>query len=160
LGTNSIPEVTLGAIASLFVETIVVAADTAALRREIISSLASPELEILEATSGPEAIELCRSHEVDLMIADIQMGAMGAIAVTLELRLEASYDNLDDVPVLMLLDRRADVFQAKRSGAQGWVVKPLDAIRLRRATRALLNGERYEDTSYQPAVVLVGDDAS
>ena len=128
MGTNSIPEVTLGAIASLFVETIVVAADTAALRREIISSLASPELEILEATSGPEAIELCRSHDVDLMIADIQMGAMGAIAVTLELRLEASYDNLDDVPVLMLLDRRADVFQAKRSGAQGWVVKPLDAL--------------------------------
>ena len=143
----------------MLVDTIVVAADTAALRSELISSLASPEFEILEASSGPAAIELCRTNDVDLVIADIQMGAMGAIAVTLELRLEASYDNLDDIPVLMLLDRRADVFQAKRSGAHGWVVKPLDAIRLRRATKALLAGERYEDTSFQPAVLLVGDDA-
>ncbi len=141
-------------------ETIVVAADTAALRQEIIGALASPDFTILEVSSGPAAIEACRNNEVDLVIADIQMGAMGAIAVTLELRLEASYDNLDDIPVLMLLDRRADVFQAKRSGAQGWVIKPLDAIRLRRATKALLAGERYEDTSFQPAVVLVGDDAS
>lgn len=140
------------------VDTIVIAADTAALREELIGALARPDLSIREASSGPEAVQICRDSEVDLVIADIQMGAMGAIAVTLELRLEASYDNIDDIPVLMLLDRRADVFQAKRSGAQGWIVKPLDAIRLRRATTALLAGERYEDASFQPAVVLVGGD--
>ena len=38
----------------------------------------------------------------------------------------------------MLLDRRPDVFLARRSGAEGWLVKPLDPIRLRRATAALL----------------------
>ena len=138
-------------------QTIVVASDTAAIRRELSSVLVSPEVEILEASSGPEAITLVREGDVDLVIADIQMGAMGAIAVTLELRLEASYDQIDAVPVLMLLDRRADVFQAKRSGAEGWLVKPLDGLRIRRAAKALLDGERYEDLSYQPVPVLVGD---
>jgi CheY-like chemotaxis protein len=141
------------------VQTIVVASDTAAIRREITSALESPSLGILEASSGPEAIALVREGEVDLVIADIQMGAMGAIAVTLELRLEASYDQIDPTPVLMLLDRRADVFQAKRSGAEGWIVKPLDAMRVRRAARAILDGDRFEDDSYQPVPLLVGDDS-
>ena len=138
-------------------QTIVVASDTAAIRRELTSVLVSSDIEILEACSGPEVIALVREGDVDLVIVDIQMGAMGAIAVTLELRLEASYDQIDPVPVLMLLDRRADVFQAKRSGAEGWLVKPLDGLRIRRAAKALLDGERYEDLSYQPVPVLVGD---
>jgi DNA-binding NarL/FixJ family response regulator len=75
---------------------------------------------------------------------------MGAMAVCLELRLEESYGNLPHVPVLMLLDRRADVFLAKRSGAEGWVVKPLDPMRIRRGTAALLAGETYHDESFLP----------
>jgi len=43
--------------------------------------------------------------------------------------------------VLMLLDRQADVFLAKRSGADGWIVKPLDAFSLRRAATAILEGD-------------------
>jgi len=82
---------------------------------------------------------------------------MGGMAVCLELRLEASYGNLPHVPVLMLLDRRPDVFLAKRSGAEGWLVKPLDPLRLRRATAALLDGGTYHDDSYQPVPVLVGE---
>jgi DNA-binding response OmpR family regulator len=75
---------------------------------------------------------------------------MGAMAVCMELRLEASYGALPHIPVLMLLDRRADVFLAKRSGAEGWVVKPLDPIRLRRAVTALLAGKEFHDDSYLP----------
>ena len=138
-------------------QTIVIASDIQALRTEVAGVLESPEVQIIEAHSGPEVVEVVNEVDVDLVIADIQMGAMGAIAVTLELRLQASYDKIDEVPVLILLDRRADVFQAKRSGAEGWLVKPLDGMRIRRAAKALLAGERYEDLSYQPVPVLVGD---
>ena len=58
-------------------------------------------------------------------------------------------------PVLLLLDRRADVLLARRSGAEGFVIKPLDPLRLRRAVDALLNGGSYEDTSFQPSPILV-----
>ena len=138
--------------------TIIVASDTSSGRREILSVLDGGDLDLIEATSGPEVLSLAHElDEVDLVIADLQMSAMGAIAICLELRLEASYDALDQIPVLMLLDRRPDVFQAKRAGADGWIVKPLDAIRIRRATAALLEGGRFEDLSFQPAPVLAGD---
>ena len=92
----------------------------------------------------------------DLVLVDMQMGNMGGMAVCLELRLEESYHDVPHVPVLMLLDRRPDVFLARRSSAEGWLVKPLDALRVRRATRALLAGQTYYDESYQPVPVLVG----
>ena len=60
----------------------------------------------------------------------------------------------------MLLDRRPDVFLARRSGAEGWLVKPLDPLRLRRAARALLAGGTYHDESYQPVPVLAGSQAT
>jgi len=63
---------------------------------------------------------------------------------------------LDHVAVLMLLDRRPDVFLARRSGAEGWLVKPLDPLRLRRAVTSLLDDGTYTDDSYIPVPVLVG----
>ena len=84
---------------------------------------------------------------------------MGAMAICLELRNEESYGAADPVAVLMLLDRRPDVFLARRSGAEGFLVKPLDPVRLRTAVRALLRGEEYEDDSLRPATVRAGGSA-
>ena len=50
------------------------------------------------------------------------------------------------VPILLLLDRTADVFLARRYGVDGWIFKPLDAFRLRRAARTLLAGEDYQES--------------
>ena len=52
--------------------------------------------------------------------------------------------------MLVLLDRRPDVFLAKRAAAEGYLVKPLDPIRLRRAVTALLAGETFHDESFRP----------
>jgi DNA-binding NarL/FixJ family response regulator len=80
-----------------------------------------------------------------LVIADLQIGSMGGVAVTMALRLDASAGSLPAVPVLLLLDRVADVHLAKRCGADGWLVKPLDPVRLRRAARAVAAGSRYTE---------------
>jgi DNA-binding NarL/FixJ family response regulator len=141
----------------LDVHTIVIAADTAAVREQVIAVLDSPEIEIFQANSAPEAIELVKEHEPDLVISDLQMGSMGGIAMCLELRLLATIDEVFAPSFLLLLDRRADVFQARRAAANGWVIKPLDPIRLRRATAALLAGDDYDDTSFQPSPVNVAE---
>jgi CheY-like chemotaxis protein len=135
---------------------VLVASDAPSVRREVASVIASPGVEVLEAASGPEAVSMVFDDLPDLVLCDMQMGNMGGMAVCLELRLEESYRDVPHVPVLMLLDRRPDVFLARRSGAEGWLVKPLDPLRLRRATRTLLDGGIYHDESYQPVPVLVG----
>ena len=86
-----------------------------------------------------------RGEDVDIGIFDLQIGSMGGMAVTMALRLDASSGAAPDVPVLMLLDRVADVHLARRSGADGWLVKPLDPLRLRRAVKAVLAGGSYTE---------------
>ncbi|HEV2361186.1 MAG TPA: response regulator, partial [Acidimicrobiales bacterium] len=103
-----------------------------------------------ETDSGAAVRDIVAELEPDLVVTDFQVGSMGAMAICLDLRLEESGDRIDHVPVLMLCDRRADVFLAKRAGAEGFIVKPLDPIRLRRAIRALLDGDSYHDESFKP----------
>lgn len=137
--------------------TVLLVSDLAALRQELTNTLAGPELEIEEAESGPEAIERVKEGGVDVVVVDLQVASMGAMAITMELRNLESYGGAEPVAVLMLLDRRPDVFLARRSGVEGFVVKPLDPLRVRRAVRALLEGQGYEDDSLRPATVRAGD---
>ena len=137
------------------VATVLVVSDLPALRAELRTMLEGPELTVEEAESGKEAIALVKDGGVDLVVVDLQVGSMGAMAITMELRNEESYGAADPVAVLMLLDRRADVFLARRSGAEGFVVKPLDPQRIRTAVRALLRGDEYEDDSWRPTTVRV-----
>lgn len=137
------------------VATVLLASDLPTLRAELRSMLEAPDTTIIEATSGPEVRALVATQSIDLAILDLQIGSMGAMAICLDLRHEESYGAAPHVPVLMLLDRRPDVFLARRSGAEGFVVKPLDPLRVRRAVRALLRGEGYEDDSWLPATVRV-----
>lgn len=95
-------------------------------------------------------------RRADLAILDLQIGTMGGIAVALDLRLEQNAGRLEPCPVLLLLDRRPDVFLARRSGVEGWILKPLDPIRLRRAVTSLLEGGTWHDPSYLPDPVVVG----
>ncbi len=135
--------------------TVLVVSDLPALRAELRTMLEGPELTVEEAESGKEAIAIVKDGGVDLVVVDLQVGSMGAMAITMELRNEESYGAADPVAVLMLLDRRADVFLARRSGAEGFVVKPLDPQRIRTAVRALLRGDEYEDDSWRPTTVRV-----
>ena len=131
---------------------VVVAGDESWVREAVCSVLSGVgDVEVREVTSGPAVLAAARDAPPDLVILDQQMGNMGAVAVCLDLRLEEGADRLDHVPVLMVLDRRADVFLARRCGADGWLLKPLDPIRLRKAVGELLAGGTYFDESYRPA---------
>lgn len=101
---------------------------------------------------------------VDIGIFDLQIGSMGGMAVTLAMHLDASAGMGPRIPALMLLDRVADVHLAKRSGAEGWLIKPLDPLRLRRAVRALVAGGTYTEAYVEPSravdVVEVAEDVT
>ena len=132
---------------------VLIASDLTSLRLELRTMLEGPDLFIEEASNGPDVLTRVIEGGVDLVIADLQIGSMGAMAICLELRHLESYGAAEPVSVLMLLDRRPDVFLARRCGAEGFVVKPLDPQRMRSAVRALLRDENYEDESLRPATV-------
>jgi DNA-binding response OmpR family regulator len=134
---------------------IVVATDAHWVVEEVSAAISGPECQVVAIDRGLAVLPYLQDNAVDLVVLDLQIGNMGGMAVCQELRLEERSDRLDRVPVLMLLDRRADVFLARRVDAEGWLIKPLDPIRLRRAISTLTQGETYYDGSYEPVPVRV-----
>ena len=134
---------------------IVVATDSISVFDQINSVVGGPGATVRWIRSGLEVREDLNARPADLAIVDMQIGTMGGVAVALDLRLEADAGRLDRCPVLLVLDRRADVFLARRSGAEGWILKPLDPIRLRRAASTLLAGGTWHDKSFVPDPVAV-----
>ena len=80
-----------------------------------------------------------------LVVLDLQIGNMGGMATAMNLRLDAGAGRIPSCPILMLLDREADVFLARRCEVPGWLIKPVDAFRLRKAANALLAGGTFEE---------------
>ena len=120
---------------------VLIATDADAVFAEVEAALVDERTSVVRVRAGHEVAGVVAESTPDLVVLDLQIGNMGGIAACLHLRHEAGAGRLPEVPVLMLLDRQADVFLAKRSGADGWVVKPLDAFTLRRAATAILEGE-------------------
>ena len=133
---------------------VLVVADAASVRDEVLSVLPSGERAI-ELTEGRAVRDAAVAEEPDIAIVDLQVGSMGGMAICMDLRLEESGGRVPHIPVLLLLDRRADVFLARRCGAEGWIVKPLDPVRLRRAIEAVRGGGTFHDPTFQPDPVLV-----
>jgi DNA-binding response OmpR family regulator len=132
---------------------ILIATDSAGLFDDIRSVVDDQATRIRWVRDGVAVRDAMNVEPADLAIVDMQIGTMGGVAVALDLSLEADAGRLEPRPVLLVLDRRADVFLARRSGAQGWIIKPLDPIRLRRAVAALLAGRTWHDASFTPRPV-------
>ncbi len=112
---------------------------------EVTNALGGPDDTFTVCRDGRVVTDQVKQRTPDLAVFDLQAGSMGGMAVTMSLRLDESAGALPHVPVLMLLDREADIHLARRCGAEGWLVKPLDALRLKRAAKAVLGGGTYTE---------------
>lgn len=119
---------------------ILLATDADWIVEEVTAALGGPTTSFTVCRDGRLVSELVGLNPPDLAILDLQCGSMGGMAVAMGLRLDESSGALPHVPVLMLLDRVADVHLARRSGAEGWIIKPLDPLRLGRAAEAVAGG--------------------
>jgi len=125
---------------------ILLATDADWIVAEVTAALGGPDTSFTVVREGRKVHEVVRAKgEPDLAILDLQVGSMGGMAITMDLHHDESVGAYGHVPVLMLLDRVADNHLAKRAGAEGWIIKPLDAFRLQRATAAILGGGTYTE---------------
>jgi len=118
---------------------------------EVDAALADADTTVLRVRSGREAIPAVAEHEPVLVILDLQIGNMGGFATCMNLRQEEGAGRLKTRPILMLLDRHDDLFLAHRSDADGWLIKPVDAFRLRKAAEALRTGYTWFEGAEAPA---------
>lgn len=124
---------------------ILIATDADWIVDDITAALGADGVTFIVCREGRVVSDTVAEHSPDLVIADLQIGSMGGMAVTMALRLDETAGAVPHAPVLMLLDRAADVHLARRSGAEGWMIKPINPLTLKRATNALLAGERYTE---------------
>ncbi len=124
---------------------VLLATDADHLHEEVDAALGDDATTVQRVRAGRDVLAAVKELDPDLVLLDLQIGNMGGMAVCMSLRLEEGAGRLKRRPVLMLLDRQADTFLARRADADGWLVKPLDAFRLGRATRALLDGGTWAE---------------
>lgn len=105
--------------------TILVADDSATMRMIVQATLTGAGWKVLTAGNGQEALEVAKSHPVDLVVSDWNMPVMGGLQLIQGLREQEQYQ---DVPVLVLTteDDVDSKMAARDLGVCGWLSKPVD----------------------------------
>lgn len=124
---------------------VLVATDAQYVLDDVIAALGTPETSFSVCRDGRDVTDAVKRRTPDVAVLDLQVGSMGAMATTMNLRLDESGGRLPHVPVVMLLDRVADVHLARRSGAEAWLIKPIDSLRLRRAVQEIRAGRTWHE---------------
>ncbi|MFA3843566.1 response regulator [Streptomyces aureus] len=121
---------------------ILLADDHALVRRGVRLILdGEPDLEVVaEAGDGAEAIEMARTHTVDLVVLDVAMPRMTGLQAAREL--SARHPGLR-ILMLTMYDNEQYFFQALKSGACGYVLKSVADRDLVAACRAAMRGEPF-----------------
>lgn len=129
---------------------VLLATDSDHLFSDIDATLASDDTDVLRVKAGADVLPVCQQKSPDLVILDLQIGNMGGIATCIGLKQEQRMERLSLFPVALLLDRSVDSFLAGEAGAEGWLIKPIDSLRLRRMATSLLAG----DQSFEPSAAV------
>jgi len=126
---------------------VLLVADETWIRNEAIAALSDSETVIREVADPRNASLVAEELEPDVVIVDLQIGSMGGMAVARALREAEFAGEIPVTSIVLLLDRTADEFLARRAAADAWVVKPFTPQQLRAAiasATASLAGGRSE----------------
>ena len=125
---------------------VLLATDADHLAEDIFAALVDDETTVSRVRRGTEVRAAVGALEPDVVILDLQIGNMGGVAASIDLRHESDAGRLPRVLILMLLDRDADRWIAREARADAELLKPVTSFGLRRAVAALLHPEPVAST--------------
>lgn len=123
--------------------TLLLVADAEWVVNEVKSALALGDWDV-EALDDPRlATDVIAERGPEAVIVDMQVGSMGGMAVVRSIR--QTFEGGRRPRTILLLDRSADEFLARRAGADAQVLKPITSSVL----RAALTPGRATDASFE-----------
>nr|WP_207747554.1 PleD family two-component system response regulator [Pelagibacterium limicola] len=93
--------------------------------------------EVVTAASGPQAIEICRTQDIDIVLLDVMMPDMDGFECCRILKGSARTSH---IPVVMItaLDQPSDKVRGLESGADDFLTKPVDDMQLLARVKSLI----------------------
>src|SRR5438067_8629865 len=137
---------------------VLIADDHALFRDGLRSLLEARGVDVVgEAQDGVEAVERARRLRPDVVLMDLSMPRLGGLAATRLISAE-----LSDVKVVVLTasEDDADLFEAIKSGAQGYLFKNLDSNEFFRLLEGVADGEPALTHARERAVVTAHSGSS
>ena len=119
---------------------VLLADDHALFRRGVASLLAAENgFEVVgEAVDGRQALEMARELMPDVILMDITMPEMDGLEATRRIKAEIPYVR---IVILTASDGDQSLFEAVKSGAQGYLLKNIDPQALYSTLRGVVQGE-------------------
>jgi len=118
-------------------KTILAVDDSGSLRQILAFSLKAAGYGVIEAVDGHDGLDKAKQQQVDMVLTDQNMPGMDGLSLIRALRKMKNYQK---VPILMLTTESGDDMKAqgRAAGANGWLVKPFDPVRLTEVVRKLI----------------------
>lgn len=108
-------------------------------RRGLACLLSGRGIDVVsEASNGVEALEKAREYMPDLILMDIRMPTMDGLSATRAIKQEMPYVR---IVMLTVSDDDADLFQAIKAGAQGYLLKNMEPEELFEMIEGAFRGE-------------------
>jgi two-component system cell cycle response regulator len=112
--------------------------------RLLEARLTAEYYEVMTASSGPQALAICDSQEVDIVLLDVMMPDMDGFEVCKRLK---ANPRTHHVPVLMItaLDQPSDRVKGLEVGADDFLTKPVDDMQLMARVKSLVRLKSLTD---------------
>lgn len=111
--------------------------------------LESPELNIIKAQSGNEALGLLLEHEISMILMDVQMPDMDGFETAELMRQNEKYKHIPIIFVTAISKQREHVFRGYKAGAVDYLYKPLDLEILQSKIQAYIEFFKQKHTLIQ-----------
>jgi DNA-binding response OmpR family regulator len=122
--------------------TLLVVADAEWVVNDVSAAVTDPGTEVRAVDDVDEAAQAVEERHYDAVIIDMQVGSSGGMAITRRLRDSMVMGAAERSPIVILLDRHADAFLARRAGADAHLLKPFTSQALREVLGAITAPDR------------------